>query len=462
MKLTAKQVPVITYRIPTGKTIIFNEQQVQAVLAIKAWLLSLDTCYTLSGYAGTGKSSIVGYIIQNMKGVSVSAPTHKAKMVIEKFTGKPGATIQALLGLKPDMSLEDFDIDNIKFDVSGRSMISTYRLVVVDEASMLNEDLFNLLVQKAKESGTKLLFLADKAQLPPVNEHLSKIFEVENQTLLTKVERQSGDNPLMSVYDSIRNNIHSESDTYQHANQTLDSDKGRQGIVFVDENIFSNAVVEVFSSEFYERDANFCKILAYRNHNVGKWNKLVRDTIIKIPYPRIVEPGDVLMSYNTVSKNKEPLVYNSADYKVLDVQERTDSRDIQVYTTLLQDVDTRQKTTVNILVPEPENIQKFLDVVEKLRNAAKKAMGTERAALWARYYGAKSEYILMQQVKDIPKDMDYGYACTVHKSQGSTYNTVFIDEDDIDRNRNNTERNKLKYVALSRPTNIAYCLYTGR
>ena len=58
----------------------------------------------------------------------------------------------------------------------------------------------------------------------------------------------------------------------------------------------------------------------------------------------------------------------------------------------------------------------------------------------------------------VKKDLDYGYAITIHKSQGSTYTNVMINEDNVDKNSNNEERNKLKYVALSRPTDKAYVL----
>ena len=74
----------------------------------------------------------------------------------------------------------------------------------------------------------------------------------------------------------------------------------------------------------------------------------------------------------------------------------------------------------------------------------------------------------MEDIRDgnkkliVKKDFDYGYAITVHKSQGSTYNTIFITENVIDQNPLNEERNKLKYVALSRPTTLAGSLSNGK
>ena len=56
------------------------------------------------------------------------------------------------------------------------------------------------------------------------------------------------------------------------------------------------------------------------------------------------------------------------------------------------------------------------------------------------------------------KDFDYGYAITAHKSQGSTYQHVFVIESNMDRNRKTKERNQIKYVALSRPVHSATVL----
>ena len=149
---------VIANRItlPSGKKITLNEQQVGALEAMKTWLADKeDLFFTLSGYAGTGKSTIVLELIKYFKGenrwkrVAVSAPTHKAKKVIARTTKEDSFTIQKLLGLRPNTELENFDINNPQFDERAEKEIRNFKLLIIDEASMLNESLFDLIVKEA-------------------------------------------------------------------------------------------------------------------------------------------------------------------------------------------------------------------------------------------------------------------------------------------------------------------------
>ena len=82
---------------------------------------------------------------------------------------------------------------------------------------------------------------------------------------------------------------------------------------------------------------------------------------------------------------------------------------------------------------------------------------------WKFYFDFKNQYVILGDLsigdnKLVDKDIDFAYAITVHKCQGSTYENVYIDEGDLDSNDCASERNRLKYVALSRPRKAAYIL----
>ena len=455
----------ISILLPSGKTIVLNEQQCEALSRMKSWLVGDDTLtFTLSGFAGTGKTTIAKELIQYFytafayRSIAVSAPTHKAKKVIQRATGESSYTIQKLLGLRPNTELEDFDINNPKFDEKGRKEIQSHKLVIIDEGSMLNEDLFDLIIKEAKKSGTKILFMGDEAQLPPVNESLSRIFtHVDEKYQLTKVERQSDSNPIMKIYDAIRSDIKSPVDKFRHVTET---NLSGEGIVFKNNLIeFQEKVFTLFCSKDFKEDSDFVKLIAYTNDSVQAWNKKIRSHI----FPHATKPivkGDILFAYNTVLIDmEETVIENSSDYIVESVCESRSEDKIEIYSVMLRSVDEGNRTKVQIV--KDEAMQHFIVQFKRKLEDAKSSMGRMRKIKWSQYYEFKNNHLLLRDVLDSSgkllarKDIDYGYAITVHKSQGSTFTNVAISEVNIDRNKNNEERNKLKYVAFSRPTHQA-------
>ena len=97
-------------------------------------------------------------------------------------------------------------------------------------------------------------------------------------------------------------------------------------------------------------------------------------------------------------------------------------------------------------------------------------MGKNNKKLWSKYYDFRRNNLLMcdidkysdgtyrSTINTIKRDMDYGFGCTVHKVQGGNFNFVFVLETDIRLNRILKEQNQIFYVAISRPTTLAYVL----
>jgi ATP-dependent exoDNAse (exonuclease V) alpha subunit len=56
-------------------------------------------------------------------------------------------------------------------------------------------------------------------------------------------------------------------------------------------------------------------------------------------------------------------------------------------------------------------------------------------------------------------EVDYGYALTVHKSQGSTYNDVYVEYNNLQANKKDTEKYKLLYTAITRTANNLHVYY---
>ena len=482
-------------KLPNGTIITFNDEQVAALEALKEWMKSGETYFTLSGYAGTGKTTIIKKALDSFlpRSIAVSAPTHKAKRVIQTTTDRTGVTIHALLNIKPDMDVENLDPNNLEFARDKNSKnppkISNYRMVIIDEASMINKGLFKLLLAEAKKYGTRVIFMGDQAQIPPVGETMSEVFtspEVKHKAHLEKVERQADGNPLFVVYDAIRNDISSPKDKFDH--ETKLNDRG-EGIFFTaNHNTFAEKVIEAFTSEEYEDDPNTFKLITYTNKvgdgNVAYWNKVIRTA--RMPNAKLfIEVGDVLMGYKTIGKEDEIVLENAADYKVVERSElMTDTKGIQGYKVLLENTFDGSTTRVFIVSRTPDNLNNYRIKLAQLADEAKKNRPIIGGRAWLPYFRFKESYVLFGDITDeegnvaVTGDINYGYAITAHKSQGSTYKTVFIDENNlnkydqwseqkhmIERKRKklppltkedvDTERNKIKYVALSRPSQNA-------
>ena len=95
----------------------------------------------------------------------MSAPTHKAKKVLMSTTNMNAQTLHSLLGLRPDVDLDNFNPNDPEFAPIAVPKITDYDLVIIDESSMINEDLYNIIVDETKNTQTKVLFMGDPCLL---------------------------------------------------------------------------------------------------------------------------------------------------------------------------------------------------------------------------------------------------------------------------------------------------------
>ena len=180
---------------------MLGNQQQEALDKILNFINSKETVYTLTGFAGSGKTFLTNTIINEFKktGVfcTICAPTHKAKVVIEKFTGKEGYTIHKLLSLSPNINILELDFNDLKFNVpTVSSFFPTNSVIICDEASMVNDHLYDLMIDRCIRNNCKILFIGDSAQLRPVNtQNLSKVFDNPNKSVLTEIFRQKNESP---------------------------------------------------------------------------------------------------------------------------------------------------------------------------------------------------------------------------------------------------------------------------
>lgn len=460
-------------QLSSGKIITFNDEQLEGLRKIKVWLKTKNvTFFTLVGYAGTGKSCCIKKILDDyIYNVVVSAPTHKAKKVIENFTDCPAKTLHSLLGLRPDVNLDEYNPNFPIFSPITIPKITDYDFCVVDEASMINQELFDLILILTKGSRTKVLFIGDPAQIPPIGQKSSVVFTQTDIEIhqLTKVERQLDTNPLMFLYDDLRNNLNSINGGFLRKSNM--NDLG-EGVIFtINKKEFRKAVLEKFMSEKFKEDSDYCKLIAWRNKTVMQSNKIIRTALLG-ENKDIVECGDLISGYRTIMNDKQNynIIENSADYHVIEKSTIEKNKyEISGFKVKLREDLAKSKykfdTVFIVDTNDHDNLHHYAELHNFYRDSAK-----TNKKLWKKYYEFRRNNLIMVTIDKhrngtlrskqdiVVKDLDFGYCITGHRSQGSTYTHAFILEEDIKTNWVIRERNQIFYVALSRPSVSAHVL----
>jgi exodeoxyribonuclease-5 len=184
----------------------FSPQQDAALKAVAGWLKAgKPQIFRLFGYAGTGKTTLARHFAEHVDGqVQFAAFTGKAAQVLRSKGATNARTIHSLI-YRPrgEEAVADETTGKTSmsptFSLNRQSPIARARLVVVDECSMVDEQLGRDLLS----FGTPVLVLGDPAQLPPISGG-GFFTEHEPDVLLTEIHRQARDNPIIRLALDVR------------------------------------------------------------------------------------------------------------------------------------------------------------------------------------------------------------------------------------------------------------------
>jgi exodeoxyribonuclease-5 len=184
----------------------FSPQQDEALKAVARWLkIGQPQVFRLFGYAGTGKTTLARYFAEHVDGqVQFAAFTGKAAQVLRSKGAVNARTIHSLI-YRPrgEEAVEDETTGktsiNPTFSLNRQSPIAKAKLVIIDECSMVDEQLGRDLLS----FGTPVLVLGDPAQLPPISGG-GFFTEHEPDYLLTEIHRQARDNPIIRLALDVR------------------------------------------------------------------------------------------------------------------------------------------------------------------------------------------------------------------------------------------------------------------
>lgn len=153
-----------------------TDQQIKLVAALSRFCSAhtpSDTVFLLNGYAGTGKTSVMGALVRTLKVVGIPtvllASTGRAAKVFSNFTGEPAHTIHRKIYRAPTIGPDG------RFTARVNQNPHVNTVFIVDEASMIGDGaeggmslLEDLLMYVYTGVNCRLILLGDTAQLPPV------------------------------------------------------------------------------------------------------------------------------------------------------------------------------------------------------------------------------------------------------------------------------------------------------
>lgn len=403
-------------------TITLTDGQQNALTAFTTFLMTPNEVYfVLSGYSGTGKSTLIHTLLDRLASfmktaklinphqkeyeVELSATTNKAAENFAFITGMPVGTIHSLLGLRVDT---DFKTGVTKLVPRRGVEPLENKLIFVDEASYIDKDLLGLIGERINIKTCKVVFIGDPAQLTPVKSNRTPVFEAGFMgAALTEVVRQAKGNPIIELATSFRNTVN----TGEFFSFKPDGDV----IKYLDRDGFNEAVETEFTrSDWKYKDS---KVLAWTNARVIEYNHYIRDRAKGDPS---FQEGDYAVC------NQFLTTPNGKSYKTDQMVNITKiTGPTKLHGVFGHNYELDHTTTVF----GPDSIKEWDKALKEARALDKYAQVREM-----------SNWIDLRAV----------YAQTVNKCQGSTYDRVFIDLDDIRRCNSGDQIARMLYVAVSR------------
>ena len=433
-----------------------NAQQIDALNEMDRFMKSNETSMTLSGYAGTGKTSLMEMIAKKgqkqNRPVMFCATTNKAAAVLNDRVSKAGfkaSTLNKVFGINVEVdSSKAYNARNL-VNVLKDVDIMPGTTIIIDEASMINEENYKILNDIAKEHRLKIIYVGDEAQLAPVNEDkISKVFRNgEGKVIrLTQVER-TDDNAILKEATAIRNG--------EPLSKVSSFNSKGEGVAYISPQ-HQEAINEVIDKyvKGLKQNPNYFRILAYTNKAVTAYNNQARELLgYDSPIPHVGEPMTGYANWGYEWRTKSYRFINSESYKVTQVgrptavQTRLDNGTpvvMQAVPITLEDslgnVDTFNFMDIKNNAQNRQSAMILANEKKRLWNEARRAYGREaKAAVYAKINAIDSFLFVNDNIEDNShnllqaKTIDFGYALTIHKSQGSTFTHVLMDDVDVSR-----------------------------
>lgn len=381
----------------------------------------------ISGPGGVGKSFLMCALIDQIMPryyencalmglepkyteVAMTATTNKAAEILAVGTSRPTSTIHSLLNL---IVKNDFETGTSKLTKGREWKVHENMIVFIDECSMIDTPLRNAI--REGFHNCKIVYVGDHCQLAPVMEPIAPIYR-DNLPFFELTEQMRTGNPvLQAVNQQLRDTV----ETGQfHPIQLVPG-----SIDWMDDETMEATMAEAFAEQTHET-----RILAYTNARVNLFNDHIRREVRGLPAEYI--PGEYLINNSAIRVGKTML---SVEAEVEIIQQSPPRQKEIAKDVFLEVAMSTLKLRSGAWlenVPVPVDRDHFTALVEYYRKAKK----------WQHYFALKETYPDLR-----PRD-----TCTVHKAQGSTHDSVFIDLSNISSCHQPDQVARMLYVAFSR------------
>ena len=443
----------------------FEQEKVVKILADFLFCRKTDSLFLLKGYAGTGKTSLIGALVKTLDQLEqkciLMAPTGRAAKVFSHYAGHPAYTIHKKIYRQKSFSNE---IDNF----SMNDNLYQHTLFIVDEASMIaNEGLSgsmfgtgrlldDLIQYVYSGQGCRLMLIGDTAQLPPVGEEESPALSVDvlkgyglevYEGLLTEVVRQLQDSGILWNATELRRYI-AEEDFF-----TLPPIKVEG---FPDIKVIpGNELIEAISDSYDRVGMDETIVVCRSNKRANIYNKGIRNTILY--REEELETGDLLMvaknNYFWTEGCKEIDFIANGDIAVV----RRVRREREMYGFRFADVLLRFPDYNDMEL----EVKLLLDTLHTETPALPKEMNDKL------FYSVMEDYadisVKRERMKKMKADphynalqVKYAYAVTCHKAQGGQWKRVFLDQGYMTEDMLSPDYFRWLYTAFTRATETLY------
>jgi exodeoxyribonuclease-5 len=432
-----------------------------------------DSLLLIKGYAGTGKTTLIGHLVQQLSRIRkksvLMAPTGRAAKVLSAYAGKNALTIHK----KIYFPKVDSGGGSVQFSLKENK--HTHTIFIVDESSMIGDDrqqsklfengslLHDLVHYVTNGEKCKLIFVGDTAQLPPVNLGLSPALDEQelaaqfNATVysitLEDVVRQQAESGILFNATSIRELL--VGDQFEGFKFHLEGFKDVQRI------IEGNEFLELLNNALDEDGIDQTVLIVRSNKRANLYNKSIRERILFLESDLAV--GDQLMvvknNYFWLGADSQPgFIANGDVIRINRINKFVDRYDMKFAEVSVQMVDYPDEPAFDTVL-----------LLETLNSETANLSYEQSQLLYQKvsldHANEKSKYKRFLKVKNDPYfnalQVKYSYAITCHKSQGGQWKNVFVEQPYLPEGPNKDYFRWL-YTALTRAQEHLFLIGFGK